>query len=68
MQRQVVDTRRQVDVVGVRFPFDGEAKEIDVKALHLLEMADVQREVPEPGVGWRLHSQFLIVDCTLHAP
>ena len=55
MQRQVVDARRQVDVVGVRLPFDGESQEIDVEALHLLEMLDVQREVAEAGVGWRWH-------------
>jgi hypothetical protein len=50
MQRQIVDPRRQIQVVGVGFPLDGEAQHVDVKTAHRVEVVHIERQVAEPGV------------------
>ena len=50
VQREVVDTGAEVHVVGVRLPLDREPQEIDVEALHRVEVAYVQRQVAQSGM------------------
>ncbi len=52
MQRQIIDARREVHVVGIRLPLDREAEQVDVETLHRVEIARVQREVSESGMSW----------------
>ena len=51
MQRQVVVSRRQVHVVRIGLPFDLEPEQIDVEALHGIQLAGVERQVAKTGVG-----------------
>src|SRR6185436_3810764 len=59
VERQIVEARRQVNVLGIGFPFHGKAEQVHIEVLHRLEIADVQREVPEAGVGWTSHADTL---------
>src|SRR5215467_6592794 len=69
MQREVVGTRREVDVVGIRLPLDREAEEIHVETLHSLEVSRVEREMPEARVFRPIHFPKAIVNGKLtHAP
>ena len=40
VQREVVDPRRQVHVVGIGLPLDRESQQIDVEALHRVQIVD----------------------------
>src|SRR2546425_11610254 len=59
MQRQVVVSRRQVHVVGIGLPFDLKPEQIDVEALHGIQLAGVERQMAKSGVGgtiwWMIH-------------
>jgi len=55
MQRQIVDPRRQVQVVRVGLPLDGEAEEVYIKMPHRVEVVHVEREVAEPRVRGSFH-------------
>src|ERR1700748_1161154 len=55
MQREIVDARRQVDVIRVRFPLHRKAEQIHVELLHRLEMSDVEREMTEADVRGTIH-------------
>jgi hypothetical protein len=59
VERQVVEARREIDVVGVGFPLHRETEELNVELLHLGEVADVQSQVPEAGVGWTRHGDTI---------
>ena len=47
MQREVVDARREIDIVGIRLPLDVESQQVDVKPLHRFELADAERQMAQ---------------------
>src|SRR5580765_5053163 len=59
VQREIVDPRRQIQVVRVGFPLDGEAQHVDVKTAHRVELVHVEREVAEPCVRGSFHGARL---------
>src|SRR5438445_2995598 len=65
VESEIVDPRRQVQIVGVRLPLHLETKQIDVEAPHRPEIARVQREVAQAEVrraGGRDHRN---AECTM---
>ena len=59
MQREIVEARRQINVVGIRLPLHRETKQIDVERFHLREARDVERDMPEPCVRRSFHDARL---------
>jgi len=45
----------KVEVVGVGFPFHGKSEQVHVEALHRGDIADVQGEMAQAGVGGAFH-------------
>src|SRR5882762_7741494 len=61
MQREVVDARREIDIVGIRLPLDVESQKVDVEPLHGFELADAERQMTQALVGRTLqHFAFYI--------
>ena len=61
VQGEVVGTRRQIGVVGVRLPLDPKPQLVDVEALGLLEGPHGQREVAKAQMLWSItHAPMLV--------
>src|SRR5262245_52587999 len=59
MQCEIVDARREINVVGVGLPLDREAKQIDVERFHRIELPRIQREMAQARVRGSVHSARL---------
>jgi hypothetical protein len=47
VDRKIIGPRRQVNIVGIRLPFDPHAKDGAVKVYRLSNIPDAQRDMPE---------------------
>jgi hypothetical protein len=50
VQRQIVDTGRQIEIVGIGCPLNREPQQIHIEPRHGGKIAHMEREVPEAGV------------------